>query len=84
MTFYKIKHRYTKIRHPWINGAVERLHQTINHKFYQVKFRKTIYRTLQQLQDDINKYNFQRPNQGIRKKEKRPGELYLLHNYIFN
>ena len=88
LTFYKIKHRYTKIRHPWTNGAVERLHQTINQEFYQVKFRKTIYRNLQHLQDDldeyIDKYNFQRPNQGIRTKGKRPGELYLLHNYFFN
>jgi transposase InsO family protein len=88
LSFYKIKHKYTKIRHPWTNGAVERLHQTINQEFYQVKFRKTIYQSLQQLQDDldfyIDHYNFQRPNQGIRTKGKVPGELYLLHNYFFN
>lgn len=88
LSFYKIKHRYTKIRHPWTNGAVERLHQTINQEFYQVKFRKKIYQTLQQLQDDldeyIDEYNFQRPNQGKRTKGKVPGELYLLHNYFFN
>jgi transposase InsO family protein len=88
LSFFKIKHKYTKIRHPWTNGAVERLHQTINQEFYQVKFRKNIYQTLQQLQDDldvyIDKYNFQRPNQGKRTKGKVPGELYLLHNYFFN
>jgi transposase InsO family protein len=88
LAFYKIKHRYTKIRHPWTNGAVERLHQTINQEFYQVTFRKKTYQTLQQLQDDLDNYidyyNFQRPNQGRRTKGKRPGELYLLHNYFFN
>lgn len=88
LTFYKIKHKYTKIRHPWTNGAVERLNQTINQEFYQVAFRKKNYQTIQQLQDDldkyIDKYNFQRPNQGIRTKGRRPGELYLLHNYFFN
>ena len=88
LAFYKIKHKYTKIRHPWTNGAVERLNQTINQEFYQVAFRKTNYQSIQQLQDDldkyIDKYNFQRPNQGIRTKGRRPGELYLLHNYFFN
>jgi len=88
LAFYKIKHNYIKIRHPWTNGAVERLHHTINQEFYQVKFRQKIYHTLQQLQDDldeyIDEYNFQRPNQGIRTKGKVPGELYLLHNYFFN
>ena len=93
-TFYKWFGRYlnagesglfNKVRS---NGAVERLHQTINQDFYQVRFRKTIYQSLQQLQDDldvyIDHYNFQRPNQGIRTKGKVPGELYLLHNYFFN
>ena len=88
LTFYKIKHKYTKIRHPWTNGAVERLNQTYNQEFYQVNFRKKIYHSLQQLQDDLEKftdyYNFQRPNQGIRTKGNVPGKLYLLHGYFFN
>lgn len=88
LTFYKIKHKYTKIRHPWTNGAVERLNQTYNQEFYQINFRKTIYHSLQQLQDDLDVftdyYNFQRPNQGIRTKGNVPGKLYLLHGYFFN
>jgi len=88
LRFYKIKHKYTRIRHPWTNGAVERLHQTINQEFYQVVFRKKIYQTIQQLQDDLDQYidhyNFQRPNQGKRTKGKVPGQLYLLHDYFFN
>jgi transposase InsO family protein len=88
LSFYKIKHTYTKIRHPWTNGAVERLNQTYNQEFYQVTFRKKIYCSLQELQDDLDQftdyYNFQRPNQGKRTKGNVPGKLFLLHNYFFN
>jgi transposase InsO family protein len=31
-----IKHRLTKVRHPWTNGACERLNQTILEEFYQI------------------------------------------------
>lgn len=88
LAFYKIKHRYTKVRHPWTNGAVERLNQTYNQEFYQNTFRKNSYKSIQQLQDDLDKftdyYNFQRPNQGKRTKGNVPGKLFLLHNYFFN
>lgn len=86
LKFYKIKHKYTKIRHPWTNGCIEKLNQTIYQEFYQVTFRKKIYHSLQQLQDDLDRfidyYNFKRPNQGKRNKGKIPGEIYLLHGYI--
>jgi transposase InsO family protein len=86
LKFYKIKHKYTKVRHPWTNGCVEKLNQTIYNEFYQVAFRKKIYQTLQQLQDDLDKfidyYNFKRPNRGKRNKGKVPGEIYLLHGSI--
>jgi transposase len=85
LKFYKIKHKYTKVRHPWTNGCVEKLNQTIYHEFYQVTFRRKIYQTLQQLQDDLDKfieyYNYKRPNRGKRTKGKVPGEIYLLHGY---
>ena len=88
LAFYKIKHKYTKVRHPWTNGAVERLNQTYNQEFYQIVFRKKIYNLLQELQDDLDKftdyYNFQRPNQGKRTKGNVPGKLFLLHKYAFN
>ena len=31
-----IKHRLTKVRHPWTNGACERLNRTVLEEFYQV------------------------------------------------
>ncbi len=38
-----IEHTRTKVRHPQTNGAVERLHQTIQNEFYEVAFRKKLY-----------------------------------------
>ena len=78
-----VKHRLTKVRHPWTNGACERLNRTMLEEFYQVTFRKTIYKTVQQLNKDLNhfldSYNCQRTHQGKRNKGRVPAELYLLH-----
>jgi len=78
-----IKHRLTKVRHPWTNGACERLNRTLLEEFYQVSFRTKIYKSVQQLNDDLNSfiefYNCQRTHQGKRTKGKVPAELYLLH-----
>jgi len=78
-----IKHRLTKVRHPWTNGACERLNRTILEEFYQLAFRARIYETLDQLNDDLQKYlriyNYQRTHQGKRTNGRIPAELYLLH-----
>ncbi len=78
-----IKHRLTKVRHPWTNGACERLNRTILEEFYQLAFRTKIYETLDQLNDDLEKYlktyNCQRTHQGKRTNGRVPAELYLLH-----
>jgi transposase InsO family protein len=79
----KIHHRLTRVRHPWTNGACERLNRTLLEEFYQVAFRTKIYRSVEQLNDDLNRfiefYNCQRTHQGKRNKGKVPAELYLLH-----
>ena len=76
-----IDHRYTKVRHPWTNGFTERLNRTILEEFLQVVLRKTQYYTLQQLQDDLDRYmldyNFNRPHQGYRLKGCVPAERFL-------
>src|SRR5690554_5023690 len=63
-----IDHTKTKARHPQTNGIVERFHRTILEEFYNVAFRKKIYNTLDQLQEDLdkylNKYNYERTHQG--------------------
>ena len=63
-----IEHTRTKVRHPQTNGICERFHKTILQEFYQVAFRRKIYRSIDELQTDlddwINYYNGQRTHQG--------------------
>lgn len=63
-----IDHTRTKTRHPQTNGICERFHKTMLNEFYRVAFRKKIYRTLEELQPDLDvwmeEYNQQRPHQG--------------------
>ena len=63
-----IDHTRTKTRHPQTNGICERFHKTMLNECYQVAFRKQIYRTLEELQADLDTwredYNQQRPHQG--------------------
>jgi transposase InsO family protein len=82
LTELKIQHRLTKVRHPWTNGACERLNRTILEEFYQVAFRSKLYRSVDELNDDLARfieyYNCQRTHHGKRTKGKVPAWLYLL------
>lgn len=75
-----IQHRYTKVKHPWTNGFVERLNRTILEEFYQVALRKKIYSSLNDLQTDLDYflvcYNFNRPHQGYKVKGRCPADLF--------
>lgn len=63
-----IEHTKTKVRHPQTNGICERFHKTILDEFYRVTFRKKIYQTLDELQNDLDDwisfYNNKRTHQG--------------------
>lgn len=63
-----IEHTKTKVRHPQTNGICERFHKTILQEFYQVAFRRKIYRTIEDLQADLDEwlvyYNNDRTHQG--------------------
>ena len=63
-----IDHTKTKARSPQTNGICERFHKTILQDFYQVTFRKKIYRNIETLQADLDewlfKYNHERTHQG--------------------
>lgn len=63
-----IDHTKTKVKSPQTNGICERFHKTVLQEFYQVTFRKTLYRDLEQLQADldawIKTYNAERTHQG--------------------
>ena len=63
-----IEHTKTKAKSPQTNGICERFNKTINQEFYQVTFRKKIYRDLESLQSDLDQwlqyYNNERTHQG--------------------
>ena len=63
-----VDHSKTKVKSQQQNGICERFHKTILQEFYQVAFRKTIYRHLDELQTDLDKwlkwYNEERTHQG--------------------
>ena len=63
-----IDHSRTKARSPQTNGICERFHKTIQDEFYSVAFRKKIYTSLEELQQDadlwIKEYNEERTHSG--------------------
>ena len=60
-----IDHTRTKARSPQTNGICERFHKTLLDEFYRVAFRKKLYRTIAELQSDLDawiaEYNEQPP-----------------------
>ena len=63
-----IDHTRTKANSPQTNGICERFHRTIKDEFYDIAFRKKLYRSVEELQTDLDywlaKYNEQRPHSG--------------------
>ena len=49
-----IDHTKTKVKSPQTNGICERFHKTMLQEFYQVAFRKQLYTSLEQLQQDLD------------------------------
>ena len=49
-----IDHTRTKVKSPQTNGIVERFDKTVLNEFYRVAFRRKIYRSLEQLQADLD------------------------------
>lgn len=64
----QVEHTKTKARSPQTNGICERFHKTMLQEFYQIAFRKKLYESLEQLQQDVDEwlehYNCQRPHSG--------------------
>jgi transposase InsO family protein len=63
-----VDHTRTRTKNPQTNGIVERFQKTVLHEFYQVAFRKKVYRAIDDLQRDLDawlaEYNEVRPHQG--------------------
>lgn len=76
-----IEHTKTKVRHPQTNGICERFHQTIQNEFYATAFRKKIYNSLEEIQNDLDEwlvyYNNERPHSGKYCFGKTPMQTFL-------
>ena len=76
-----IDHSKTKAKSPQTNGVCERFHKTILDEFYSVAFRKKIYRSLDEIQEDadrwIEEYNTQRTHSGKYCFGKTPWQTFL-------
>lgn len=68
MAIEDIDHTKTKAKSPQTNGSCERFHRTIQDEFYAIAFRKKIYRAIEELQEDLDKwmlyYNNERTHSG--------------------
>jgi transposase InsO family protein len=76
-----IDHSKTKARSPQTNGICERFHKTIQDEFYAVAFRKKIYHSLEEIQEDVDKwieeYNTERTHSGKYCFGKTPWQTFL-------
>lgn len=63
-----IDHTRTKAKSPQTNGICERFHRTMQDEFYTIAFRKKVYREVEELQKDVDKwleeYNMERTHTG--------------------
>jgi transposase InsO family protein len=81
-----IEHTKTKANHPQTNGICERVNRTMQDEFYKVAFRKKLYRSLEELQVDLDawlvRYNTERTNQGKNCKGRTPMQTFLEDRYL--
>ena len=76
-----IDHTKTKAKSPQTNGICERFHRTIQEEFYAIAFRKKIYRSIEELQEDldgwIDYYNKERTHSGKHCYGRTPWQTFL-------
>jgi transposase InsO family protein len=76
-----IDHTRTKAKSPQTNGICERFHRTIQDEFYAIAFRKKIFRSLEELQTDLDDwlewYNKERTHSGKYCYGKTPFQTFL-------
>ena len=81
-----IDHSRTKANHPQTNGICERFHKTLQDECYSLLFRKKLYRTLEELQVDLDawleKYNKEGPHSGRYCYGKTPRETFQQSRHL--
>ena len=62
-----IDHSRTKTKSPQTNGICERFHKTVLNEFYRIAFRKKVYRSLDELQVDLDLWlrEYKRASQAV-------------------
>ncbi len=76
-----IEHTRTKVKSPQTNGICERFHLTIKNEFYASAFRRKLYRSIEELQVDVDawvaSYNAERTHTGKYCFGKTPLQTFL-------
>jgi len=76
-----IEHTRTKAHSPQTNGICERFHQTIKNEFYASAFRRKVYRSIEELQLDVDawmeSYNCERTHSGKYCYGKTPMQTFI-------
>ncbi len=81
-----IDHSKTRAKSPQSNGICERFHRTMLNEFYQVAFRKKLYRSLDEIQKDADEwlawYNAERPHTGKYCFGKTPMQTFIDSKHL--
>ncbi len=81
LSIENIDHSKTKARNPQTNGICERFQRTMLNEFYQIAFRKKIYKSIEELQADADKwiyeYNNERPHSGKKCEGRTPMQTFM-------
>lgn len=79
-----IDHSKTKAKSPQANGICEPFHRTMQNEFYAIAFRKKVYRSIEELQKDLDNrlfyYNNERTHSGKHCYGKTPMQTLKLPN----
>lgn len=82
----QIEHTKTKTRHPQTNGICERFHRTIQNEFYAIVFRRKLYKSIEELQIDLDNwlkyYNEERTHQGKYCFGKTPMQTHIESKHL--
>lgn len=81
-----IDHSRTKAKSPQTNGICERFHRTIQEEFYAIVFRKKVFRSIEELQIEldgwIDWYNTERTHSGKYCYGETPWETFMESKQI--